>query len=366
MSTSKEAMISKIEAVFGHIAEDIVNERDHISITLRRRGANASTCDSNVRQLTFPGKNAEDAWRFALRKDVVMSKRYSFGSREGTAKEQRTYSPRRDIYYRDPALFGAQAPVDRYVDDIVCTFGASRSSLNVSAAAKGLIAGPITFRGRNGSSSANSNDTEGLLVPDLREILSVELSAAKWILVIEKEATFRAIASSDFWKLDPQQGVIITGKGYPDVGTRALLRLLSTPSPRNNFASPPVFGLVDFDPDGLAILSTFKYGSVALAHESDQLRVPSLQWIGLQSKHLLMNNASTHANQGLLILSSRDRRKAQKLLERQASFPAESGTVEWRSQLQHMLMLSIKAEIQLLHVTSDSLTNLLNRELSGF
>lgn len=37
----------------------------------------------------------------------------------------------REIYYRHPALFANQAVVDRYVDDIAFTFGASRSLLNV-------------------------------------------------------------------------------------------------------------------------------------------------------------------------------------------------------------------------------------------
>ncbi len=69
------------------------------------------------------------------------------------------FIPYRDIYYKDPALFGKQSVVDRYVDDIASTFQVPRSSLNVVfqrtpsnvcaiaqnlsqvAAAKGLFAG---------------------------------------------------------------------------------------------------------------------------------------------------------------------------------------------------------------------------------
>jgi meiotic recombination protein SPO11 len=64
----------------------------------------------------------------------------------------------RDIYYRHPDLFMKQSVVDRYIDDLACTFGISRSQLNVvrrclcfiyaranamgqTAAAKGLVAG---------------------------------------------------------------------------------------------------------------------------------------------------------------------------------------------------------------------------------
>jgi DNA topoisomerase VI subunit A len=37
----------------------------------------------------------------------------------------------RDLYYRHPDLFVKQSVVDRYVDDIACTFGVSRAQLNV-------------------------------------------------------------------------------------------------------------------------------------------------------------------------------------------------------------------------------------------
>lgn len=39
--------------------------------------------------------------------------------------------PRRDIYYKDPTLFGRQRVVDRYVDHIASTFDVQRRCLNV-------------------------------------------------------------------------------------------------------------------------------------------------------------------------------------------------------------------------------------------
>ena len=35
------------------------------------------------------------------------------------------------MFYRDPALFGSQAVVDRYVDSFAASFGVPRSDLNV-------------------------------------------------------------------------------------------------------------------------------------------------------------------------------------------------------------------------------------------
>lgn len=279
----------------------------------------------------------------ALRNDIVISKR--------------------DIYYRDPALFGSQTPVDRYVDDIALTFGISRSSLNVAAAAKGLVAGAAKLRRKDGSITDLASDHEGVLVPTLKAIMSVEMPTVKWILVIEKEATFRSIAASAFWSAISTEGLIITGKGYPDLSTRALVQFLTTPSVRNNFASPAVYGLADFDPDGLAILSIYKHGSRALAHESVNHVVPGLKWLGLRSHHLYLVDHDAHAAQGLLRLTARDRKKAVCMLERLSDCSYDEA--EKKQELQTMLMLNMKAELQLLDSSPNGMTKLLSDELGG-
>jgi meiotic recombination protein SPO11 len=97
---------------------------------------------------------------------------------------------------------------------------------------------------------------------------------------------------------------------------------------------------VDFDPDGLSILSTYKYGSAALAHENSQLAVSSIHWLGIRSTDLQQESADEA--QGLLRLSARDRGKAVKMLGNEI-FAVET---EWRRELQVMLFLNVKAEIQ--------------------
>lgn len=267
----------------------------------------------------------------------------------------------RDIYYRDPALFGNQGVVDRYVDDIASTFNTRRSQLNVTAAAKGLVAGAFRLCRRDGSLVDASGDRDGMLITPAREILSIDMTAIRWILVIEKEATFRSIAASSFWETIRTCGVIITGKGYPDIATRALLHFMSTSSPQNGFASPPVFGLADCDPDGLAILSIYQRGSSALSHENEELRVPQLQWLGLRIDHMMDYVFERH-NQGLLSLTARDRRKAVKMLGR--SVPSEDDAELYkREALQTMLMLNTKAELQLLDAVPNGMTNLLGSNL---
>jgi meiotic recombination protein SPO11 len=101
---------------------------------------------------------------------------------------------------------------------------------------------------------------------------------------------------------------------------------------------------MDFDPDGLAIMSTYKYGSVSLAHENNSLVAQTLEWLGITSD--VIRNIHLDKSQAWQRLTPHDRRKAQKMLERPAC--QEEIETSWRRELQVMLMLNIKAEIQIL------------------
>ena len=192
--------------------------------------------------------------------------------------------------------------------------------------------------------------------------MSANMQSVKWILVIEKEASFRSIAASTFWERISTEGIIITGKGYPDLSTRAMLHFLATPSLRNGFASPSVFGLADFDPDGIAILSTYKHGSKALAHEKEEHAVPQLIRIGLRSEHLELAQEHAHAPQGILKLTPRDRKKAIDMLS-QLQLSNNESTWKTRLELQRIIQLNVKAELQLLDVMPGEMDKLLRSAL---
>ena len=135
-------------------------------------------------------------------------------------------------------------------------------------------------------------------------------------------------------------------KGYPDISTRAFLRLLSI-SHHHRSRPPPIYALADLDPDGIAIMSNYKHGSYTLSHENENLIVPSIRWLGIRSSDIL-NEPNREEAQGLLKLSGRDRKKAVKMLENSAVMREGGGEAEWRRELQVMLMLNVKAEIEVL------------------
>ncbi|MCJ1275954.1 hypothetical protein MMC21_003759 [Puttea exsequens] len=351
-------VVAEIERVFENIADGLLGE-EPISIPLRykKQGSSLehsdSTHPSSITHVTFPSKTPGEARRFAvllrilelihevLCDGVVVSKR--------------------NIYYKDPALFKDQSTVDRYVDILAYTFGVPRAALNVTAAAKGLVIGRLTLVRRDGSTIDPGAESPHL-IDDINKIQNVDISYVSWILVVEKEvrhfhclkflakklqSTFRTLASANLhMQSRAGSGILLTAKGYPDISTRSFLRLLST-SHDPEHHPPPIYALTDFDPDGLAIMSTYKHGSLNLSHENFQLSVSSIEWLGIQISDILHAEAA-QTGQGLLRLSGRDRRKAIMMLDRSKVLGEDGEEQEWRRELQVMLMLNVKAEMEIL------------------
>lgn len=151
-----------------------------------------------------------------------------------------------------------------------------------------------------------------------------------------------------------------------------------------------VFVLVDFDPDGIAILRNYKYGGRKMAHEENNT-VPRARWIGIKSTDVLreipnldaaeessQDAGSQHSNgrsqssqtsraskrrrtadahgtyESILPLTARDRKKATDLLEVICGGADQDAEVqEQKLELQRCLMLNVKAEMQALDNLGD-------------
>ena len=94
-------------------------------------------------------------------------------------------------------------------------------------------------------------------------------------------------------------------------------------------------------------MSTYKHGSFKLSHENASLNVPNIQWLGIQSRDIIARNGQDDSI-GLLSLSERDRKKAADMLESSNVLQEGGKEEEWRRELQVMLMLNVKAEMEVL------------------
>ncbi|CAG7978451.1 unnamed protein product [Penicillium olsonii] len=180
-----------------------------------------------------------------------------------------------------------------------------------------------------------SSDT---LIPRIEDGDQIDISQIRWVLVIEKE-----------------------GKGYPDLSTRMFLRtLFDLASSRNK----PLrfYALTDGDPHGMAIMSTYKYGSAAHLHENARLSIPQLQWLGLRVSDIIAV-PEVLGDKALLSLTERDRRKIISMLRNSPVWASNGPEKQWRAELQRMLFLNAKAEIEILYECSGGLEGWIERRM---
>ncbi|KAI0968737.1 Spo11/DNA topoisomerase VI subunit A [Xylaria arbuscula] len=338
-------IISKIEEI---LAANIDALRDNRVLTIPLR----SRSTGRIQLVRFPSARNSEVKKFtALLLILHLSHE---------ALVAGTVITKRAIYYQNPELFGSQRYVDTLVDDVAFTFESGRDALNIVATSKGLIAGAINVTVNNGLTLyCDPDDGHGVLLPDVRAISTVQIGAIKWLLVIEKEATFRGLAASGFHKTARAgPGVLVTAKGYPDLSTRQFLHKLHTA-----FPMLPMYGLVDYDPHGVKIILTYKNGSRSLQHE-ENTTLDRLFWIGPKSNDIFgagiraspseesqqsytSNRIPLNPVDSMLSLKATDRKLAVRLLS-SAVGRHDQGieSVDFIRELQIMLLLNTKAEIQ--------------------
>ncbi|KAL8871465.1 MAG: hypothetical protein Q9174_002708 [Haloplaca sp. 1 TL-2023] len=117
--------------------------------------------------------------------------------------------------------------------------------------------------------------------------------------------------------------------------------------------------------DGIAIMYTYKHGSRTLSHENANLKTPTVRWLGVRSNDLFPEGSSAEPMEdrtGLLKLSRRDRKKALDILCREVC--EEDGVEkEWRRELQIMLMLNVKVEMEILAQREGGVENWVDQRL---
>jgi meiotic recombination protein SPO11 len=104
-----------------------------------------------------------------------------------------------------------------------------------------------------------------------------------------------------------------------------------------------VFGIFDCDRDGIAIMQTYRQGSIALAHEQSST-VPEMRWLGMRLADVVTGALT---DEPLLPLTLIDRERIRAMLARQSN-DADSVEQQCFLELQKMLVLNVKAETQIL------------------
>jgi len=122
---------------------------------------------------------------------------------------------KRDIFYRDKALFGNQSVVDKLADSLSLALNVKRSALGIVAASKGLISGSLSIEKVDGKRFTSEEGAESLISAlELEDVQGVE-SNASWILVVEKEAVFKTLLEEALVQGndDTGSGIMVTVSG---------------------------------------------------------------------------------------------------------------------------------------------------------
>ena len=160
---------------------------------------------------------------------------------------------------------------------------------------------------------------------------------ARVILVIEHEGVFRRLAACRIF--DRYPCILVTGKGNPDVATRALVYTL------HRELGIPVVGLCDCDPFGVSLLSTYYDAGESLGIDGGRRFSVPIMWIGLRPFVVDQIKSNLPPDQ-LQPLTDKDQKKIDVLLRRDADGFV---TDEVKLGVQHMRDLGVKVNLDALH-----------------
>jgi len=248
----------------------------------------------------------------------------------------------RDLYYITKHTIGdtrqntfeEQEESDPIIEDLEVTIDSLREEMNLFASNRGAMVGDLTLVDSGDTIDLRRMGSGGWSVPSIVEDHVVQFGKceAEMILLVEKDAVWRRLNEDKFWK--KYKAILLHGQGMASRGVRRLLyRMVKE-------LKLPLYVLVDNDPWGFYIYSVVKQGSINLAYESVRMAVPSARFIGLSSfdaeKYALPSNVTIR-------LDETDEKRAKQML----AYPWFERK-EWQRELQQMMKLGVKLELEAL------------------
>ena len=202
----------------------------------------------------------------------------------------------REVYYVFVTHFRNQRECDDVILDVARLLGVSRRSMGLSASPKGWFCGCVEISSRgtlpSGKDVSGIVDGTSLLsvqgLPITREWterdergrtedgVEIRLTSkrARVILVIEKEGVYNRLSEERIY--DRMPCILVTGKGFPDLATRALVSAL------HRELDLPVVGLCDCNPYGVSVLSMYHCAGDRMGVDGRRRYTVPIRWLGLR------------------------------------------------------------------------------------
>jgi len=239
----------------------------------------------------------------------------------------------REVYYILLKYFQHQRELDKTILDVSSLLGVSRHCLGIDCGSRGFLYGDLEIFESPTSVLDCSNSPQLISTAVMNSSFSFR-SSAHYIIVVEKEGIFSNLVQNHFCQKIP--AILVTGMGYPSLACRVLVKKLV------HGTSCEVLGLFDYNPYGLSILMSFKFGSARMPLECTQWCVPEMKWLGLRyndvSESGMLKNSSEPFTQY-------DRQMIKSL--RKSDFIR--GTKEYCYEVTNMMKCGRKVELQAIH-----------------
>jgi DNA topoisomerase-6 subunit A len=335
-------VLAKIDKFAKQLVEEIEKqENPHIDIPIR--GSRNVAFDEKEKKIILGDKiarrflfNVGHAKRFMQTMLVASYVRKDLLENNLTATlRDLYYAKKRTIHGTKEETIEEQKESDLAIVDFEVSLDTFRERLHLRAEPKGRMAGDVVIKDRVKTKvdriDLSRMGSGGWAVPSIVEQIEFEDVGVEYVLVAEKNAIFDRLNEDEYWK--KQKCLLMTTAGQAARGARRLLQRLSEE------LKLPVYCLTDSDPYGWYIYSTMKYGSMALAHESDRLGCPEMKFLGMSTSDIERYDLRSVTIKAKDV----DIKRAQEMKEYEWFKPRA-----WQREIDLFLDKKMKAEIQAL------------------
>ncbi|TAL52765.1 MAG: DNA topoisomerase IV subunit A [Nanoarchaeota archaeon] len=244
----------------------------------------------------------------------------------------------RDVFYMSKRtipntrinLVDEQKESDKAIEDLELITDLSREQLHMNANKMGSVAGKVIVMDQGDEIDWSKLGSGGWSIPSNVEEIEFKKVNAKFVIYMEKAAVWERLHEDRFW--EKQNCIIMSSQGQTTRGIRRLLQRLSSEH------KLPIYVLADFDPWGFYIYSVLKFGSISLAHISEEQAIPTAKFLGITADDIEKYGLQKHFIKFEDVDISR--------LKQMSEYEWFEKSKAWQRQFKMMKKFNAKAEIQ--------------------
>ncbi|MBW3019003.1 DNA topoisomerase IV subunit A [Candidatus Woesearchaeota archaeon] len=240
------------------------------------------------------------------------------------------YMAKRTIPNTKTNIVDDQPESDTAVEDLEVLTSLPREQLHINANKNGSVSGYVIIEDKGDTIDWSKLGSGGWSIPSNVEGIKFKKVNAQYVLYMEKAAVWERLHEDKFW--DKQKCIIMCSQGQTTRGVRRLLQRLS------NEHNLPIYILTDFDPWGFYIYSVLKFGSINLAHMSEEMTLKHARFLGITADDIVNYDLKKHFIKFKDVDTTR--------LKQIANYDWFKNNKAWQRQFKMMKQFGAKAEIQ--------------------